>query len=51
MSNGYDYELEPVEIYEETTWVVHDPWTAQDVGVFPSKKAADLFAKQWMARV
>lgn len=43
-----DYSNEPVEIFEEVAWVVHDPWIAQDVGVFSSKDAAEMFAKLWM---
>ena len=45
MSNNYDDS--PLEIFEETTWVVYDPWIAQDVGSFASKEAAELFAKEW----
>jgi hypothetical protein len=44
------YENEPVEIFEETMWIVHDPWLAQDVGVFTTKEAAELFAKTWQER-
>lgn len=43
-----NYESHPVEIIEETVWVVHDPWEAQDVGTFPTKEAAELFAVEWM---
>lgn len=43
-----DYEKEPLEVIEERTWVVYDPWLAQDVGVFSSLAAAEMFAKMWM---
>lgn len=46
----YNYSKEPVEIFEETLWVVHDPWLAQDVGVFTDKAAAEMFATNWMGR-
>lgn len=49
-SDYFDYEREPAEIIEETTWVVHDPWLAQDVGVFSSRPAAELFLREWMCR-
>ena len=43
-----DYNKEPVEIFEETVWSVHDPWVAQDLASFTSKEAAEMFAKLWM---
>lgn len=43
-----DYDREPLEIFKETVWIVNDPWTAQDLGSFVSKEAAELFAKTWM---
>ena len=46
MSNKY--EEEPLEIFEETVWIVHDPWLAQDSASFTSKEAAEMFAKLWM---
>ena len=46
----YDYDKEPAKIYEETTYVVHDPWVAQDVGTFSTLAAAELFLKEWMER-
>lgn len=45
-----NYDAEPVEIFEETMWIVHDPWLAQDVGVFTSKEAAEMFAQTWMEK-
>lgn len=47
MSNYTDYKKEPLEIYEETTWVVYDPWAAQEIGIFLTEEAAKLFAKAW----
>lgn len=46
----YDYDKEPVEVIEETVWVVHDPWLAQDVATFTSKQAAEMFAATWRER-
>ena len=43
-----NYTQEPVEIIEETVWIVHAPWEAQDVGSFSTKEAAELFAAEWM---
>lgn len=43
-----NYDSHPLEIIEETVWVVHDPWDASDIGTFPSKEAAELFAQEWM---
>lgn len=45
-----NYPQEPVEIIEVKTWVVHDPWLAEDVGVFTSREAAEMFAEVWMER-
>lgn len=50
MNDHFDYQREPAQIYEESTFVVHDPWLAQDVGVFPSRPQAELFLREWMAR-
>ena len=44
------YEKEPVEIIEETLWVVYDPWEGQDIASFSNKNAAELFAQEWMVR-
>lgn len=45
-----DYDIEPVVIYQETVWIVNDPWTAQDIATFYNEEAAELFAKVWMER-
>lgn len=42
-----DYDEHPLEIYEEKTWVVHDPWTAQDIAIFSSEDDAEKFKKYW----
>lgn len=48
--SDYNYEAEPVEIFEETMWIVNDPWLGQDIGVFTSEEAAKMFAKTWMEK-
>ena len=45
-----DYNKEPVDIYEETVWIVNDPWEAKDIAFFFDRQAADMFAKMWMER-
>ena len=45
-----DYAKEPVEVIKVKTWVVYDPWLAQDIGVFTSREAAEMFAQVWMER-
>lgn len=46
----FDYSTEQVEIIEQKTYVVFDPWLAEDVGVFTSLAAAEMFARLWMER-
>jgi hypothetical protein len=45
-----DYNKTPVDIFEETVWIVNDPWQAQDIAFFFDRQAADMFAKIWMER-
>lgn len=45
-----DYAKEPVEVIKVKTWAVYDPWLAQDIGVFTSREAAEMFAQVWMER-
>jgi hypothetical protein len=40
-----DYDKEPLEIFEDTMFTVYDPWQAQELAVFRSRKDAELFAK------
>lgn len=46
----FDYEKEPVEVIKQETYAVYDPWLAEDVGVFTSKEAAQMFADLWVER-
>lgn len=45
-----DYDKEPLEVIEEKVYIVYDPWLAEEVGVFPSLAAAEMFAKIWKER-
>lgn len=45
-----DYKREPLEVHEETMWIVYDPWVAQDVAMFTSLEDADAFKEFWESR-
>jgi hypothetical protein len=40
-----DYDKEPLEIFEDPSFTVYDPWAAQELAVFKSRQDAELFAK------
>lgn len=39
--------MKKLEIIEETAWVVHNPWTAQDIASFLNESDAKFFAEKW----
>jgi hypothetical protein len=46
MSEPYiNYDKEPLEIWEDPSYSVYDPWQAQVLGTFPSREEAELFMK------
>jgi hypothetical protein len=43
---GYiNYDKEPLEIWEDPSFSVYDPWTAQVLGTFSSRESAETFMK------
>lgn len=40
-----DYDKEPLEIWEDPSFSVYDPWQAQVLGVFPNRADAETFMK------
>ena len=40
-----DYDATPLEIWEDPSFSVYDPWQAQVLGVFPTREAAETFMK------
>lgn len=46
MNNQYiNYDKEPLEIWEEPSFVVYDPWVAQELGTFRDRKNAEKFRR------
>lgn len=43
----FDYGREPLEVIEQKTYIVYDPWLGEDIGTFTSLAAAEMFAKLW----
>jgi hypothetical protein len=44
MTNPYiNYDKEPLEIWEDPSFCVYDPWQAQVLGTFGTREAAETF--------
>ena len=51
MSEPYiNYDKEPLEIWEDPSFSVYDPWQAQVLGTFPSREYAETFMNAVYAR-
>lgn len=46
-----DYRREGLEVFEQPTFEVYDPWLAQVRGVFYTREDADLFQRALMAQL
>jgi len=45
-----NYDVTPMEIWEEPSFSVYDPWTAQLIGTFPTRGDAELFIEARMRK-
>jgi hypothetical protein len=45
-----DYDKTPLEIWEDPSFSVYDPWLAQVLGVFPCREDAETFMQAILER-